>query len=450
MALIIEDSQETLKKRITIPKNYKEAFKAMKKIYEPYLDKDKGIEGRNVLKSYASDKTFNKKTPNANGKKENTSTVGVEDAKMRLHRQEKFSPNSIQYQLYGGQLAHDMLKRGVEQARAKGQVSPVKPPKPTAVEKPKVADVKTKQLNVPNGKITFNESVDNGYSIFYDYISEYGTDYILNEFIGSMDGHYNWGPLIQPTMYKKALDEFMKFGGLNAFPEKYVYQWFGIIMKNTAILRATTMLAGHDIYYDIESIVDFANNLLGEENVDYDYAYNNEGSLKVRLNEAQLRELIAGRTETMFKQPLEGNYEPSELQIKYGNDIELFNDEQSYLGEILVDDDGIWFVVDATDFLDYLGFFEWCSLPDESDAYSDYGLAPLEKIISEYKEGMEASKVLVLINKALDVVHYRGDLSSMFIEGGKNALSRISGLSEMKNKKVIIRENQIHLLLRKL
>lgn len=161
MALIIEDSQETLKKRITIPKNFKKVFQAMAKVYEPFLDKKKGIEGRDVLKSYASDKTFNKKTPNANGKEQGVSSVGINDAKVRLHRQEKYAPNTIQYQLYGGQLAHDMLKKGVEQARGNGKVEAVKPPKPTGVPKPKTDAPKTKELSVPNGKISFREGVEN-------------------------------------------------------------------------------------------------------------------------------------------------------------------------------------------------------------------------------------------------------------------------------------------------
>lgn len=212
MALIIEDSQETLKKRITIPKKAKEIFQSMVNVFKPYLSKDKGIEGRNVLKSYASDETFNKKGTKPNGEKEGTTTVSVTDAKVRLSRQNRLNPKSIEYQLYGGQLAHDILKRGVEAARGVSSVPQVKPPKPTAVEKPKTDDVKTKEINVPNGKVTFNESVNNGYHIYYDYLTDYGADYILSEFTSNMNGHYSWGPLINPSMYKKALDEFMKYG----------------------------------------------------------------------------------------------------------------------------------------------------------------------------------------------------------------------------------------------
>ena len=55
----------------------------------------------------------------------------MEDAKKRLERQDKFAPNSIQYQLYGGELAHNIMKKGIEQSRRVQAVDKVEPPKPT-------------------------------------------------------------------------------------------------------------------------------------------------------------------------------------------------------------------------------------------------------------------------------------------------------------------------------
>ena len=72
------------------------------------------------------------------------------------------------------------------------------------------------------------------------------------------------------------------------------------------------------------------------------------------------------------------------------------------------------------------GFFDWCTLPDNSDAWSDFGLDPLLELLPELEEAETAETKIVVINKILDVNHQRGDLCSGFIEGGKYTLSEIS------------------------
>lgn len=79
-------------------------------------------------------------------------------------------------------------------------------------------------------------------------------------------------------------------------------------------------------------------------------------------------------------------------------------------------------------------------MPDGSDAWSDYGLEPLMEIINEYNSDLSPEKVIVIVNKALDVYHQRGNMASIFVEGGTKALSQIS---ESKSKKIYIRENQL-------
>ena len=154
MALIFEDSEKVTKKQIYIPQNAKKVFKAMGKIYKPYIDKN--LDGSKIMKSLSSETQYNKKgdTSNKNGQKKHDS-VSVEDAKVRLHRQEKLNPNSVEYQLYGGQLAHDILKKGIEGARGVKTVDAVKPPKPT-VSKPNVSkDLKKdgSKMKLSNPKI---------------------------------------------------------------------------------------------------------------------------------------------------------------------------------------------------------------------------------------------------------------------------------------------------------
>ena len=95
----------------------------------------------------------------------------------------------------------------------------------------------------------------------------------------------------------------------------------------------------------------------------------------------------------------------------------------------------------AWELLDERGVDDWNKLPDGSDALSDFGLKPLEELIAQYDESMTPEQILILINKCLDIVHCRGDLSSMFIEGGRKTLSQIS--ENVKIKKIYITENQL-------
>lgn len=72
------------------------------------------------------------------------------------------------------------------------------------------------------------------------------------------------------------------------------------------------------------------------------------------------------------------------------------------------------------------GFYDWCTLPDGSDAWSDFGLDPLLALLPDLEESTSADKKIVVINKILDVNHQRGDLASAFIDGGNETLSEIS------------------------
>ena len=81
-----------------------------------------------------------------------------------------------------------------------------------------------------------------------------------------------------------------------------------------------------------------------------------------------------------------------------------------------------------SEFLDDIGFYDWCKLPDGSDAWSDYGLKPLWNIITKIDENTSKGEKLIAINRCLDVVHQRGDLASAFIEGGSKSCSEISNM----------------------
>ena len=378
MAIIFEDSAKVTKKQIPIPQNAKNVFKAMKKIYEPYLDKN--IPGSKILKSLGSDKKYNKKGANAqtNGKEIKQDSVNVNDAKVRLHRMNKLPKNSIQYQLNGGELAANLYRKGIERARGTKEVEAVKPPKPTTNADLKPADTKPETIKTPSGKITYTvtaenriikESLDNEEHPFYEYLEEYDVNYVLDDFFSNPKGKQNWGVLINPDMYAKALREFTQYGKLINFPAKYVYQWMGIIMKNTAILEVNSAIAGHREYSDSYEIADYANNRFGIE--------------------------------------IEPNYES------------------------------------CKNWLEEQGLYDWMTMPDGHFAVTDYGTRPLFKIIEEYNEDLPPEKVLVLVNRALDVYHMQGPICSIFIQGGTKSLDKIAEHTQKSKKKVYITERQI-------
>ena len=45
-----------------------------------------------------------------------------------------------------------------------------------------------------------------------------------------------------------------------------------------------------------------------------------------------------------------------------------------------------------SEFLDNIGFYDWCKLPDGSDAWSDFGLKPLWDIISKINDKHKQSR----------------------------------------------------------
>ena len=474
MAIIFEDSAKVTKKQIPIPQNAKNVFKAMKKIYEPYLDKN--IPGSKILKSLGSDKKYNKKGANANsnGKEIKQDSVNVNDAKVRLHRMNKLPKNSIQYQLNGGELAANLYRKGIERARGTKEVDAVKPPKPTSNVSLKPSEIKQETVKTPSGKITYTvtaenrmikESFDEEHP-FFDYLNDYGVNYVFDEFLSNPNGKQSWGVLINPNMYAKALREFTQYGRLVNFPPRYVYQWVGIIMKNTAILKANTDIAGHGQWFPYEEFEDFINSYF-KNNREIEI---NGGDAKIELSPedvvklcqedfSTLNEAVDKYGQTYFpwisqddadrmvaKQDLER--EKAKFAQMYGDIEEYiadFNENHKYNGEIEVDynTNKLYWVVDCLNFLDLIGFFEWMQMPDGSDAFSDFGIEPLERILSEYDENLPPEKVLVIVNKALDVYHQRGDMASIFVTGGSSALNRIAEHKKRNPRKVYITEKQM-------
>lgn len=208
---------------------------------------------------------------------------------------------------------------------------------------------------------------------FYEYLEDYNVRYVLDSFLDDKENgidRQNWSPLIPANQYQQALSEFVKYGKFMRFPTNKIYQWMGIIMKNTAILMANTELSGHEAYFPTDEVIDV-------------FFYEDEEKTEYYEN----------------------------------NSFELM------------------------DFLDKVGLYDWMVMPDDTYGWSDFGIEPIAKIINEYNESLPPEKVIVLINKILDVTHMRGDLSSIFIEGGKRTLTNVSyGYNESVSGKKTLSE----------
>ena len=460
MALFLEDSQKVTRRKAPVPLKDRQYYSAWYNALEKVMPKN----NLKNLKSLASTKNYNKKGDDKlNGKEQNTSYVSVEDAKKRMQR---MNPNDI---TQGGQKAYNFYKKTVERARSQAEVSPIEPPKPTASVKPSNVNI-TKQ-SIPTSKIkTENRQINESFNEehpYFEYLDEYDANFVFNEFLENPNGKQSWGVLINPDMYSKALSEFTKYGKLTNFPVKYIYQWMGIIMRNTAILKANTSIAGHSQWFPEEEFEDF---VISYFNNSREVEATNHDEIKVELSPNDvmklyndefnaLNEAVDKYGQTYFPWMSQDDVDrvvaqqdlarqKAKFEQVYGDVeryIEEFNKKSRLHGKIEIDynTNKLYWVVDSMNFLDLIGFYDWMMMPDGSDAFSDFGIEPLERILSEYNEDLPAEKVLVIVNKALDVYHQRGDMASIFVVGGSKALNQIAEEIKKSGKKVYITEEQL-------
>lgn len=377
MPIFIKENQELKDNMYKIPNRLYKKLKCLLSKYGNYTQY-KGYKRLNALVN----PEYNKRSDKANQFK-NGKYISFTDLKRIKHDFKHMSdnPNDINNILNGGKDMEIFVDDTLNRERTK--VAPVLKQKKVETRnknkvKPSIKPMKPLKLGNINANVHeskyLNENLDN--HPYYDYILDYNAYEIFNAFENNKNV---WLPLINPNMYQKALNEFTKHGKLINFPTKYIYQWMGIIMKNTAILSKCTEICGHSQFFPTDDFVDYYFN--------YDY-----------------------------------------------------DEWENYKKSIDEDDD----YYAAWEFLEQKGFDEWNKLPDGSDAISDYGIKPLEKIISEYNNNSTPEETLIIINKCLDIMHMRGDLASMFITGGSKILSQISEeINKRKYKKIYINEEQL-------
>lgn len=289
-----------------------------------------------------------------------------------------------------------------------------------------------------------NESYER--PVFYDYLEDYGVSYVFNEFLSNPKGKEDWLPLIDPSMYIKALREFTQYGRLIKFPTKYIYQWMGIIMKNTAMLIANNTISGHDSSFPIDDCYDFLESWFGDGRF---VKINDSDDIIIELTPSELINICNGKslnevTDKFGQQyfPFVNQDETDRISKKTNSEnfisknqalinmIDKYNKstrKNDHYIEVDSDNNRFLYHSDVYSLLDDIGIYDWMAMPDGSDAWSDFGISPLCEIINEYNDDLSPEKVLVLINRCLDVSHQRGDLSSIFIKGGRKTLDYISG-----------------------
>jgi len=339
--------------------------------------------------------------------------------------------------------------------------------------KPTQVKFNTKNINkkmIDNNTMVYENIIKESIDI-EDYYNEYGVEYVLNSFLKSGKGtKQNWGTLINPSMYQKALSEFVKYNQLIKFPTKYIYQWMGIIMRNTCILEANTQLAGHSSSFPYEEIEDFAMSYLGDNFYDIEH-----DKLYIKISEKEFLSLCAekqiylnesngihkdGQYDLFMNQEEVDEYDSQMEQLKNKDKFQQYKkmaEEYSSKSvnrygittdkiDVNVNNQVIYRIQEIGKFLNEIGLYDWMEMPDGSEAWSDFGLKPIFDLIRQYDDSKTPEQTLVIVNKALDVYHQRGDLSSIFIQGGTQALSQISNGGLRENKTIFITEQQSKML----
>jgi hypothetical protein len=435
MALIIEDEGKLLgKKQAKVPDKLVNKIKKNLNLFGQYK-KSKGFKRASSIVDDDYNKRSNKKDKIHNGDK----TLSFSDIKKIDHEYKNMSINdddvnakNLGFILPGGNdmknWAHDTLRK----MRTAVKKVPGVPQVPKLEKNPvKPKDV-NKGIKMGSASVNLTENID---YFIENYYYDYGASYVFNSFLNNPNEKQNWGVLINPEMYLKALKEFTRFGKLINFPIKYVYQWMGIIMKNTSMLIANTDICGHSNDFPSEECENFLHNY-----------YEDGRYIKVEGYDKITIEVKPSEVIEMCGE----NYLSAESDniLDYINAYNAENKSEYRLNELRIDTENrkIYWEVESDELLYKIGITgDWMVLPDGSDGISDYGIEPIMNILKEYDENLQPEKVLVMINKILDISHCRGDLASIFIVGGSKTLSNISE-SIKKAKKIIINESQLLVL----
>jgi hypothetical protein len=177
---------------------------------------------------------------------------------------------------------------------------------------------------------------------------------------------------IPPLQYTRALQEFMKYGELFRFPPRLIYKWKELVLYNIAQLEVINSINGHSSHFPSDEFLDV---------FDYDEERGGEGYGE-------------------FSQWLKTKDE-YDNKYDYSASAEFLDDIYNYDDVLPLYSNGQFMI-------------------------SDYGLPVLLELADKLIPEKDINKILVLINRILDVTHPRSDLAELFIEGGSETLDKIS------------------------
>jgi len=161
--------------------------------------------------------------------------------------------------------------------------------------------------------------------------------------------------LINPTQYKRALEEYMQYGKFVRFPEDKIFDWKELVLNNIALLYCLTDIHGHSSSFPFE---------------EFHVVFEDEDISKVdHYNFSHIYNILDEKYNIYDYTPQFSNGQP---------------------------------------------------------VLSDYGLEPLEKLAVQLIPQTKPEDIIITINKIMNVVHQRSDLSELFIKGGKESHSMIS------------------------
>jgi hypothetical protein len=235
------------------------------------------------------------------------------------------------------------------------------------------------------------------YKIFQDFLYENNDD---------MTGRVPW-QLIKFPRLQKIWNDFIKIGGVR--DEKGLDEIEGIMVRNALKINIFTILTGHTPQNPDEDFDEHFSPYLDEF---IKYYKTKDAPLNQYQMNFNRKSGKASKSSLPDKVPvLDNKYLIDYIEEKELEDLSI-DELKEKLKDALLD----------------RFYWYYSEDPKSGHAYiSDYGLKPLLQFMSQLIGTDDTSQKLYTIDKMLNVVHQRSDLASWFVEGGSNALSKLSG-----------------------
>lgn len=295
-----------------------------------------------------------------------------------------------------------------------------------------------------------------GIPSIFDFLKTYNVEWVINQFLSGTERE-KWFPRIGAYDYKSALYDLQKYGEFRYFDKSKVFTMLARVMANTAILYSNSILINkyindsstekliplftklvRSVGNEIEKNAVLKANGYGKRKYVDIYAPFTEDTIDVMIDFLKL--YTSGSRDEIIKA-----YNEYLIEKNYGNEDYAFDKLVTLIDKNLgnlsfIDSRGICYlkVKKLEEFINekmYFWFTTSNGVNDSENCWSYNGCIQLIQILSEYKPGITtAEDAITIIDKALNVIHDRGGLAFIFIQGGDGALNAISGISREEYK----------------